>query len=296
MTDDPRALWDPLAGWWKETFTAGADPEYELQILPLVAGQLAGVRRVLDLGCGEGQVARALIASGRVEYAVGLDPSRAQLSNALGAGAPPGEPGPAGAPASPDASTLRYLQACGEGLPFRDGSFDAVICCLAIEHAADVDAVLAEVARVLEPGGQFLLLVNHPMFQGTGSGFVDDRILGERYWRVGPYLVEDVTWEHVDAGVELPFAHRPLSRYVNPLAERDVVLVHMEEPAPHPEFLATSVDPELEGAIPRLLALRFELRPRPRRRSVGAGSVRRAAPGGHDGRQDGRALSAQGGG
>ncbi|HTX01714.1 MAG TPA: class I SAM-dependent methyltransferase [Acidimicrobiales bacterium] len=253
--DDSRELWDSLADWWQATFTGGADPEYERQIIPLVTGQLGGARRVLDLGCGEGQVTRALLERAGVAVVAGLDPSAAQLGHASAAEAARAG---GGAPASPP----QYLRGCGEAMPFADASFDGVVCCLAIEHTADPDAVLAEVARVLEPGGRFLLLVNHPMFQGTGSGFIDDRILGERYWRVGPYLVEDVTWEHVDSGIELPFAHRPLSRYLNPLADAGVLLVHMDEPAPHPEFLASSLDPELEAAIPRLLSLCFERRGR----------------------------------
>ena len=238
--------WDERAEWWKATFTAGADPEYEAEILPIVERELAGSRRVLDVGCGEGQVARRLVSSGGGRSAVvGVDPSAAQVVNALAAGGGP-----------------RYLQAEGERLPFARASFDAVVCCLVIEHAREADALLEEVARVLEPGGRFLLLVNHPLYQGPGSGFVDDQILGERYWRVGPYLTEGVSTEEVDAGVRIDFAHRPLSRYVNPLAAHDLLLTSMEEPAPLAEFLATSVDPALEGAIPRLLVLRFEHRPR----------------------------------
>ncbi len=255
MTADPQQLWDPLAGWWQRTFTAGADPEYDRQIMPLVAAEIAGARRLLDLGCGEGQVTRALVETRRAASAVGIDPSRRQLDNA-GAGR-------AGAHGAGRAEVIAFAQARGEALPFRDASFDAVVCCLVIEHADDVDAVLAEVARVLEPGGQFLLLVNHPLFQGPGSGFIDDQVLGEHYWRVGPYLTEAVAWEHVDAGVSLPFSHRPLSRYLNPLAAADLLLVHMIEPAPHPEFLAASLDPGLESTIPRLLAMHFERMPRP---------------------------------
>jgi SAM-dependent methyltransferase len=146
----------------------------------------------------------------------------------------------------------------GERLPFRDGSFDAVVCCLVIEHAVDPDAVLAEAVRVLAVGGRFVLLVNHPMFQGSGSGFVDDQILGEHYWRVGPYLREDVVMEEVDPGVRLPFAHRPVSRYVNPVTALGCVLTRLEEPEPPLEFLEGSVDLELESAIPRLLLMRFE--------------------------------------
>jgi SAM-dependent methyltransferase len=244
-TPPSAALWDGKASWWRATFTHGADAEYESEIIPLVVGELGG-GRVLDLGCGEGQVTRALTAAGAT--VVGVDVSRRQLENAAAEGA----------------SALAC--AAGESLPLADGAFDAVVCCLVIEHSEDPDALLGEAARVLRRGGVFLLLVNHPMYQGPGSGFVDDQILGERYWRVGPYLTEQVVVEAVDKGVLIPFAHRPLSRYVNPLAEADLVLTKMMEPPPLPAFLAASVDPDLEATIPRLLAMRFEHRPRPRRR------------------------------
>ncbi|HLN06986.1 MAG TPA: class I SAM-dependent methyltransferase [Acidimicrobiales bacterium] len=238
-TTDP---WERHATWWRETFTNGADLEYELQILPLAVSHLEGVRRVLDLGSGEGQLARRLAqGAGQPEVVVGLEPSAAQLASAVGQ---------AGGP--------RYVRGVGERLPFRDGSFDGIVCCLVIEHSADPDALLAEAVRVLAVGGRFLLLVNHPMFQGTGSGFVDDQILGEHYWRVGPYLREDVAFEEVDPGVRLRFAHRPLSRYVNPVTALGCVLTRLEEPEPPLAFLEGSVDLELESAIPRLLLLRFE--------------------------------------
>jgi len=237
-------VWDAHADWWKSTFTDGADPEYEAEIVPLVIDELAGCGRILDVGCGEGQIARALARVPGGRHLVGIDPSWRQVANGAAAGGGP-----------------RYLQAQGERLPFPDDAFDGICCCLAIEHSEGGDALLAEVARVLAPGGRFLLLVNHPMYQGPDSGFVDDQILGERYWRVGPYLREGVTVEQVDNGIEIPFFHRPLSRYLNPLAEHDVLLVKMVEPPPIPAFLVGSIDAELEGAIPRLLAMRFEYRP-----------------------------------
>jgi SAM-dependent methyltransferase len=237
-------LWDAHARWWKTTFTDGADPEYAAEIVPLVVDELAASRRILDLGCGEGQIARALRRAPGDRTVVGIDPSWNQLANGVVAG-----------------EGVGFCRGAGEELPFADGSFDAVYCCLAIEHTTDADAVLAEVSRVLRPGGCFLLLINHPMFQGPGSGFVDDQILGEGYWRVGPYLTEGVTVEEVDPGVEIPFAHRPLSRYVNPLAARDLVAVRMYEPRPIDAFLVDAIDPDLEAAIPRLLAVRFEHRP-----------------------------------
>ena len=77
---------------------------------------------------------------------------------------------------------------------------------------------------------------------------MDDQILGEQYWRIGPYFTEDVAVEEVDEGVYLPFAHRPISRYINPMAERDFLLVKMIEPAPLEDMIDQSVAPLLEAA------------------------------------------------
>ncbi len=91
---------------------------------------------------------------------------------------------------------------------------------------------------MLEPGGRFLLLLNHPLLQTPGSGWIDDHILEEQYWRVGPYLHDDATIEEVAPGVDLPFMHRPLSRYVHVMGEVGLLIDDMDEPPPPPGFLA----------------------------------------------------------
>ena len=96
------------------------------------------------------------------------------------------------------------------GLPFHPSSFDAVVACLVFEHIEDFDEAIAEVGRVLAPGGRFLLLLNHPLLQAPNSGWIDDTILDEQYWRIGPYLVEDSRLEEVEKDVWIPFIHRPL--------------------------------------------------------------------------------------
>ncbi|MGH9292526.1 MAG: class I SAM-dependent methyltransferase [Acidimicrobiales bacterium] len=240
----PLPTWDELAPWWRATFAGGADLEYERQILPLCAGQLRGCRRILDLGTGEGQLARLLASNGgEACVVVGVDTSPAQLEGAAEQGGSP-----------------RYVRAAGEALPFEGGAFEGVVCCLVVEHVDDADLVLSEAARVLAPGGRFVLVVNHPAVQGPGSGLVDDAVTDERYWRVGPYLKEVSVVEEVDPGVRVRFRHRPLSRYVNPLCEQGLVLTRIEEPAPPLEFLAGSVDLDLEASMPRLCLLRFERR------------------------------------
>ncbi len=128
------------------------------------------------------------------------------------------------------------------------------------EHIRDVDAAIAEVARVLQPGGRFLFFLNHPLLQTPNSGWIDDQILDppEQYWRIGAYLVEDETIEEVEKGVFIPFIHRPLSRYLNALADAGLTLRHMDEPAPPPGFLARAAEYEAAATIPRLLFLHCE--------------------------------------
>lgn len=237
-----RALWDEHSDWWVREFTGGADPEYEEQIIPLVVSELGACSRVLDVGTGEGQCARALRAVG-VDV-VGVDPAAAQLRVAAARDA--------------DGALVRGTV---EHLPFADASVDGALACLVFEHVADHEPALAEVARVLRPGGVFLLVLNHPLMQTPESGWVIDHVLDEQYWRVGPYLGVAVAEEELMPGVVLPFVHRPLSHYVNALADCGLLVERMHEPAPPTAFLARAPEYAETGRIPRLLALRAVARP-----------------------------------
>ncbi len=234
MADD---LWETHAKWWIDGFTDGVDPEYEEQILPLAARELAGARKVLDVGCGDGQVSR--LASRLGSEVVGIDPTWNCVSVAHQRGSAVAKAGAA-------------------QLPFADASFDAVVACLVFEHIRDVDDAIAEVARVLQPGGRFCFFLNHPLLQTPNSGWIDDQFLDppEQYWRIGEYLVENETIEEVEKDVFIPFIHRPLSRYVNALSSNGLLLEWMEEPPPPPGFLAKAEEYIAASTIPRLLYLR----------------------------------------
>ena len=239
MADERPAgdLWETHAEWWIDGFTDGADPEYEEQILPLAARELQGARRVLDVGCGDGQVSRLAARLGA--EVVGVDPTWNCVRVAKERGS-------------------AVARAGAAGLPFAAASFDAVVACLVFEHIRDVDDAIAEVARVLEPGGRFCFFLNHPLLQTPNSGWIDDQFLDppEQYWRIGAYLVEDETIEEVEKDVFIPFIHRPLSRYVNSLAANGLLVERMEEPAPPPGFLALADEYAAASTVPRLLYLR----------------------------------------
>lgn len=53
---------------------------------------------------------------------------------------------------------IRSIPGAGEHLPFPNASFDTLVCCLTLCSVADVGQVLAEVKRVLKPGGRFLFM------------------------------------------------------------------------------------------------------------------------------------------
>jgi SAM-dependent methyltransferase len=232
--------WERNAGWWQDGFTDGADPEYEEQILPLAAECLAGARRVVDVGTGEGQIARVASRLG-AELVAGVDPTRAQLRVAAER---------AGGP--------RYVRGAAEHLPFAAASFDAAVACLVFEHLPEHRPPIAEIARVLAPGGRFVFLLNHPLLQAPNSGWVIDHDLDEQYWRVGSYLPVDVSMEELAPGVILPFVHRPLSQYVNAMAAVGLVIRRMEEPRPPDGFLAKAREYRDAADIPRLLLLLAE--------------------------------------
>jgi len=172
-SDAPHDLWEQYAEWWIDGFTEGADPEYAEQILPLAAEELVGATRVLDVGCGDGQITRLAAGLDTVALAVGIDPTWNQIRVAAERG-----------------SATGFVRAGADRLPFPAGSFDAVVACLVFEHIDAVDEAIAEVARVLEPGGRFCFFLNHPLMQTPGSGWIDDQILDppEQYWRIARYL------------------------------------------------------------------------------------------------------------
>ncbi|HVW79630.1 MAG TPA: class I SAM-dependent methyltransferase [Mycobacteriales bacterium] len=115
------------------------------------AGLLGDVRgkRVLEIGAGAAQCSRWLAAAGA--WSVGLDVSASQLSHARMLDAAAGVRTPL---------TLADAQV----LPFRDEVFDLACSAYgAVPFVADSAAVMAEVARVLRPGGRWVFSLTHPI-------------------------------------------------------------------------------------------------------------------------------------
>lgn len=126
-------------------------------------GRVRG-RRALDLGCGTGRHTRALVAAGADVVALDLTPE--MLSRARQQ------------PALQDAANLVWVRhALPRPLPFRDATFAIAVLGLVAEHLPDaaLRVTMAEVARVLEPGGRCLLSALHPdrTAEGQRARFID---------------------------------------------------------------------------------------------------------------------------
>jgi SAM-dependent methyltransferase len=111
---------------------------HETWVRPALArlGDVQG-SRVLDYGCGHGMASLVLAHRGAVVTALDLSP--AYLAEAA-------------ARARVNHAAIRFVQACGERLPFADTSFDRVWGS-AILHHLDLPRAAAELRRILKPGG-----------------------------------------------------------------------------------------------------------------------------------------------
>ena len=94
--------------------------------------------RVLDVGCFDGYILRKLRARKAIT-GVGVDiaPAAVELAKRLNT-----------------ASALEFKVSDGAPLPFGAASFDVIVCSEILEHVPDLDGMLAEIARVLAPGGR----------------------------------------------------------------------------------------------------------------------------------------------
>ena len=106
--------------------------------------------RVLDLGCGRGRHLHALYWNEVPLEVVGVDLSHGEVKAALDGffDLPPPEP-------HSDRRWAGTYAGDAARLPFADASFDRIICSEVLEHVPDPDAALAEIARLLKPGGLF---------------------------------------------------------------------------------------------------------------------------------------------
>jgi ubiquinone/menaquinone biosynthesis C-methylase UbiE len=178
-----RGLFDAKAATWPSKYNPGGRLAGRLtRLADAVAYHVPAGGSVLDLGCGTGELAIALAASGM--RATGCDISREMLRIA------------ADASTSGIAVDWVELEPDWRVLPFRADAFDAVVASSVLEYVNDPVTVLRECRRALRPGGIMLCTVpdpRHPVrwlekLAGVVAKEPVLRSAGRRWPRLGAYL------------------------------------------------------------------------------------------------------------
>ena len=177
----------------------------------------------LDLGCGEGRLARDLKKRGH--HVVGVDAAPTLIRLARGVD-PAGE----------------YVVADAAALPFDDASFDLVVAFNSLMDVDDMPGAVGEAARVLEPAGHFCACITHPMRDAGRFRSSDPDapfVITEPYLekrKFGPMTI-------ARGGHEVTFAgwSYPLEDYMEAFERSGLLIESLQEPPdpdrPIPNFL-----------------------------------------------------------
>ena len=202
-------VYDSIAeGYAAENETSLLNAYYERPAMLELAGHVTG-RRILDAGCGSGPLFAALRDRGAI--VTGIDASEGMLEQArrrLGADA-----------------DLRVAD-LARPLPFPDCAFDDVVASLVLHYLEDWAPALAELRRVLTPGGRLLVSVDHPSVV-----YLTDRIAGGNtsYFETRRRTEE---WTMGGQTAQLTFWDRPLHAMTDAFTAADFRISVISEPPP----------------------------------------------------------------
>ncbi|MER7417355.1 methyltransferase domain-containing protein [Micromonospora peucetia] len=192
---------------------------YERPEILRLAGDVRG-RRILDAGCGSGPLSAALRAEGAV--VTGFDVSAAMVDLArqrLGE----------------DADL--HVADLSAPLPFADAEFDDVVASLVLHYLEDWSGPLAELRRVLKPGGRLILSVIHPAIYAIAYPKAD-------YFSLTKYS-EDYVMD--GQTVWLTYWHRPLHAIAEAFTAAGFRIATISEPPPSPDTPAELLPPDMDS-------------------------------------------------
>ena len=235
-TDEAAANWEVIADGWAEMMRTATGPgQTRTLVLDGPHLQLLGdvrSKRILDAGCGEGRFARMLAERGASVMAVDLSRRMIELAEAEEA---------------KTALGIKYAEMNMTDLSaFANESFDAAVAYLSILDVEDYVAALAEIARVLKPGGRFVFSTVHPCFCPPDSSWEPRRpgtipLLDKDklYRKVDNYFPERAMrfrmWPTAPA--ETVNYHRPISVYARACRDANLLIRDILEPVPDEKIL-----------------------------------------------------------
>ena len=232
---DPPALndYDSFAeAYAASNETSLINAYYERPAMLALAGDVAG-RRILDAGCGAGPLLAALRDRGAVVTGFDKAPGMLDLARRrLG-----------------DDADLRVAE-LGSPLPYSDDTFDDVTASLVLHYLEDWGPALAELRRVLKPGGRLIVSVDHPFAENLWhreAGLKPD------YFATYNYVVE---WTAGGQTALLRFWTRPLHAMTDAFNAAGFRISVISEPAAAPDT-PRELLPDKFADNPRFLCFLF---------------------------------------
>ena len=147
---------DDIAEWydqWVGTYSMRDDPFFAA--VEALMGDVAG-RRICDLACGQGRVSRYLAGQGAHVVGIDLSAKLLEIARCHEEELPRG---------------IEYLLADAQSLDDEEvGTFDGVVCFMALMDIPDLAPTINSVARILRPDGWFVFSILHPCFHTSQSG------------------------------------------------------------------------------------------------------------------------------
>jgi SAM-dependent methyltransferase len=136
-------------------------------------------RRVLEIGCGRGELARRIVSWQAPAVYVATDFARSAVTLARRR--------------CSDCAAARWAVADAHELPLASAAFDTVICCEVVEHLPDPAKAIRDMHRVLRPGGRLLLTTpNYLSATGAYRGYM--RLTGRRFTEEGQPINRFTMW------------------------------------------------------------------------------------------------------
>jgi ubiquinone/menaquinone biosynthesis C-methylase UbiE len=224
--------WSALADWYDTKQGESGDLWHRSLIDPGLLRQIGDVRglRLLDLGCGNGYLARRLARLGATVVAVDVTAGAIDRARARG---------------DADGRVTYRLADAAHLSELASGSFDLAYSNMALMDMPETEEALREVGRLLRPDGRFVASISHPCFDNglDSTWLVEKSPLGRvtigrvmRSYRE-PFRAE-VPWAMPDGTTRRTGSyHRPLSWYARALADAGLLIEALDEPAPLPEML-----------------------------------------------------------
>lgn len=203
-------------------------------------GEVSG-RRVLDLGCGGGQLDFYLADAGAAEI-IAIDASERMLNVARARWLHP---------------RVSYRRESMEDADFSPGSFDLVVSSLALHYVRDYAGLVRRIARWLAPSGLLVFSTEHPIYTARGSD--DGWVIGSEAtrvaWALDDYADEGLR-EHRWFVPGVRRYHRTLSTLLNGLIEAGLVIQRVVEPTPSDAWLRDRPQDADERRRPMFLLVR----------------------------------------